>query len=142
MPKVHKDFHGGLSYGLAFLEEQYGPEGVHTFLSGLAKSVYAPLVKSIRQRGLPALQEHWEDIFRLEKGEAEMEIVDNTLIIRVHRCPAVHHIKEHGYSLAPNFCEHTRITNEAICKAAGYDCSVEYVQDEGRCVQRFWRAER
>lgn len=139
MPNVHKDFHGGLSYGLQFLEKQYGPEGVEAFLKGLAKTVYKPLVEDLRERGLTALREHWETVFKTEDGEFEMHVEDETLVLQVHRCPAIHHLKERGYAIAPNFCEHTRIANEGICAAAGYDCSVEYEQERGRCVQRFWK---
>ncbi|HOE10051.1 MAG TPA: hypothetical protein PLQ35_06430 [bacterium] len=139
MPNVHKDFHGTLSLGLDFLQKNYGAEGTREFLTGLAETVYAPLVEEIKKRGLDALREHWENIFSLEEGEIALRIEDNVLILEVHKCPALHHIKEHGYTTSSNFCEHTRITNEGICHAAGYECSVEYDQDRGRCVQRFWR---
>ena len=32
MANVHKDFHGALSYGVQFLEREYGPEGLREFL--------------------------------------------------------------------------------------------------------------
>jgi hypothetical protein len=48
-------------------------------------------------------------------------------------------MKRHGYMIADRFCEGTRIVNEEICRAAGYECSVRYDQSRGRCVQRFWK---
>ena len=51
MPNVHKDFHGALSYGLQFLEENYGKEGLQAFLSGLASTVYKSLCEDLRIRG-------------------------------------------------------------------------------------------
>jgi len=139
MANVHKDFHGALSYGLQFVEDNYGREGLDDFLSRLAESVYLPLVDGIRARGLDALREHWQTVFDLEQGEFEMHTQDGVLTLRVHRCPAIGHMKERGYAIADHFCEHTRIVNEAVCKAAGYCSSVEYDQDGGRCVQRFWK---
>jgi len=139
MANVHKDFHGALSYGLQFVEDNYGTEGVDDFLSGLASSVYRPLVEALRERGFDALREHWQTVFDLEQGEFEMHTQDGVLTLRVHRCPAICHMKERGYAIAEHFCEHTRIVNEAVCKAAGYCSSVEYDQDAGRCVQRFWK---
>lgn len=139
MPNVHKDFHGALSYGIQFVEEQYGQAGLEDFLSRLAGSVYKPLVEGLRTRGLDAMREHWQNIFELEGGEFEMAMQDAALVLTVHRCPAVCHMREHGYEVAQHFCEHTRIVNEAVCRAAGYRSSVEYDQSAGRCVQRFWK---
>ena len=138
MANVHKDFHGGLSYGLQFIENEYGEEGLRDFLTGLADTVYKPLVEDVRARGLPALREYWQTIFDLEDGDVEMTMDGETLVLTVKRCPAIWHMKEHGYAVADHFCEHTRIVNEAVCKAAGYESSVEYDQEAGRCVQRFW----
>lgn len=140
MANVHKDFHGTLSYGLQFVENSYGPEGLQEFLSGLAASVYRPLVENLRRCGLPALEEHWRNILGLEGGEFDLHTEDDTLVLTVHRCPAIHHMRQQSYAIADHFCEHTRIVNEAVCRAAGYTSSVEYDQDAGRCVQRFQRA--
>ena len=139
MANVHKDFHGALSYGIQFVVDNYGLEGLKKYLRGLSKSVYAPLVKALRKDGLPALRKHWADIFTLEGGEFEFREEDNTLVFEVTQCPAIAHMKAQGYDISPHFCEHTRILNEAICSDAGYACSVDYNQEEGRCVQRFWK---
>lgn len=139
MPNVHKDFHGALSYGLQFVEDNYGPEGMHDFLTGLAQGVYKTLYEDLRIRGLDALRDHWEAVFDMEGGEYDMHLEENTLVLVVKRCPAVSHMKIQGYAIATHYCEHTRIVNEAVCAAAGYAASVEYDQDAGFCVQRFWR---
>lgn len=140
MPNVHKDFHGALSYGLQFVEDHYGPEGLRSFLSGLAHTVYRALVEDLRTRGLPALEDHWRTVFDLEQGDYEMRIDEDALVLTVQRCPAVSHMNECGYAVADHFCEHTRVVNEAVCQAAGYAATVEYDQAAGRCVQRFRRA--
>jgi hypothetical protein len=140
LANVHKDFHGALSYGLRFLRERHGDEGVRTFLSGLAETAYGPLVDDLRERGLPALRDHWRRIYDLEGGDVEMVLTEDELVLHVHRCPAIWHMKEHDYPIADNFCEHTRIVNDAICRAAGYVAEVDYDQGAGRCVQRFRRA--
>jgi hypothetical protein len=139
MANVHKDFHGALSYGIRFLTERYGDDKRRQFLSGLGTTVYAPLVDDMRQRGLTAMQEHLETIFSLEGGEFETTMEKDTLVFTVHRCPAIHHMKEHNYDIAPSFCDATRLVNTSICNAAGYVCSVDYDQEAGCCVQRFWR---
>jgi len=140
MPNVHKDFHGALSFGLKFLEEHYGEEGMREFLEGLAESVYAPLVRDLRTRGLAALRDHWQTVFDIEEGDVAIRMDGDVLVLEVRRCPAISHMQDRGYGIAEHFCEHTRIVNEAVCRAAGYDASVEYDQGTGRCVQRFRRA--
>lgn len=139
MADVHKDFHGALSYGLSFLRRRHGEDGVRAFLAGLADTVYRSLVEELRARGLPALQEHWQRVFALEGGSAEMTLTADCLILRVHRCPAIAHMLERGYPIAEDFCEHTRIVNDAVCRAAGYAAQVDYDQTAGRCEQRFTR---
>lgn len=141
MANVHKDFHGALSYGLQFLEREYGPEGLREFLSGLADSVYKPLVEDLRTNGLDALERHWTTVFDLEQGDIALERDGDTLVLTVHRCPAVSHMQEENhYAVADHFCEHTRIVNEAVCRAAGYESRTDYNQEAGQCVQRFWKA--
>lgn len=141
MANVHKDFHGALSYGIQFLVDNYGLEGLQKYLDGLSSSVYAPLVKDLEEQGLDALRKHFDEIFTLEKGKFEFREEDNALVFDVKECPAIAHMKAQGYEISPHFCEHTRMLNEAICTKAGYQSSVDYNQEEGRCVQRFWKEE-
>jgi len=140
MANVHKDFHGALSFGIQFLDDQYGMAGLEEFFARAAKAVYAQLIENLRERGLEALKEHWDTVFGLEDGDFETRYEDGVLVLDVRTCPAVHHMRANNYRVADHFCEHTRIVNEAICAGAGYACSVEYDQEAGRCVQRFWRA--
>lgn len=139
MPNVHKDFHGALSYGIQFVEERYGLDGVGDYLKKLADGVYKPLCDDLRTRGLDALRDHWTTVFDLEQGDYEMQTEGDTLVLTVRRCPAITHMREHEYAVADHYCEHTRLLNEAICASAGYASSVDYDQNVGTCVQRFWR---
>ena len=136
---VHKDFHGAMSYGLQFLIERYGWAEAEAYLRQMARAVYKPLVARIKARGLAALREHWRRIFTLEGGSFDLRRKGPVLELRVKRCPAIHHMKKFHYTIADRFCESTRIVNEEICRAAGYECSVEYDQARGKCVQRFWK---
>ena len=139
MPNVHKDFHGALSYGIHFLTHRYGEDKLREFLSRLGSTVYRPLGDALRARGLVALQEHLVETFEKEGGEVVAELGEEELVFHVHKCPAIHHMQEQGYAIADNFCEHTRLVNESICTGTGYCCSVDYDQEAGQCVQRFWK---
>lgn len=136
---IHKDFHGALSYGIQHVVERYGVEGLTRYLHGLADTVYAPLVRAMRAEGLDAMRRHLEETFSREEGRYVVREEDGALVFDVKECPAIAHMKARGYAIAPHFCEHTRILNEAICARAGYACSVEYDQKAGQCVQRFWK---
>jgi len=140
-PNVHKDFHGALSYGIDFVVEKHGLDGLRRYLGGLANTVYAPLVERLRHEGLTALRDHWHEVFTAEDGTFELHEDEGVLTLDVQACPAIAHMKAHGYAISPHFCEHTRLLNEAICARAGYACSVEADQEAGKCVQRFWKAE-
>ena len=139
MANVHKDFHGALSYGIQFILDVYGLPGLEKYLQGLADTVYAPLVEKLKTEGLSALRDHWQEIFTVEGGEFELREEGEVLVLNVLACPAITHIRTQNYSISPQFCEHTRILNKAICVRAGYACSVDYDQAAGRCVQRFWK---
>jgi len=140
MANIHKDFHGALSYAFEFLEAQYGEDGLRDFLTRLADTVYAPVVRDLRDRGLPALEDHWRRIMDLEGADYTLAMEGDTLVLDVFRCPAVSHMRTHDYRVSEHFCEHTRIVNDAICGRAGYQATVEYDQEKGRCVQRFRKA--
>ena len=141
MANVHKDFHGALSYGIDFIVQKHGLTGLRKYLAGLARTVYAPLADRLGREGLVALHDHWRDVFTVEDGEFELDERDGVLILHVKTCPAIAHMKSNHYPISPHFCEHTRMLNEEICGQAGYACSVEYDQDAGTCVQRFWKSE-
>lgn len=136
---VHKDFHGCMSFGLKFLLENYGPAEVEEYLRRAARNVYAPLIESLRSEGLPALKDHWQRIMALEDADFDLRLADDALVLEVKKCPAIRHMRAHGYSVSENFCESTRIVNDEICRQAGYAASTEYDQDNGRCIQRFWK---
>ena len=93
MANVHKDFHGALSFGIQFLDEQYGMAGLEEFFTRAAKAVYAQLIKNLRERGLEALKEHWDTVFGLEDGDFETRYEDGVLVLDVRTCPAVHHMR-------------------------------------------------
>jgi len=140
MANVHKDFHGSMSYGIQYLYEKYGEKELVEYLKQLAHTVYSPLIEALKMRGLPALYEHWDYIFTIEDADFEIGYEENdVLFLKVRKCPAIYHMRENNYQVAEKYCEHCRTINEEICHSAGYECSIEYDQDKGSCIQKFWR---
>ncbi len=137
---LHKDFHGALSAGIEYLHRNYGEQAVREYLREFAKSFYAPLREALKQRGLAALRDHFEKLYRIESGKIQITISEDEMIMNVDSCPAVMHMREHQYPVAELFCETTKTVNEAICEGSGFAAElVEYDSQTGRSVQRFYR---
>ena len=139
MAGFHKDFHGYHNFILRYVEMKYGREFMLQGLRRIGKNVYLSIAEKLAREGLAHLAEYWKEIFDLEGGEYEITLHNDQLTLTVRKCPAIHYIKSKNWPLAPGFCEHTRIVNEEICRTAGYQCSVEYNQGKGSCVQKFWK---
>ncbi len=140
---LHKDFHGALSAGLEYLEDDYGEEAVHEYLHRFATRFYAPLTEAINERGLIALKEYFEKLYEIEGGNVEITLTeDEILMVKVKACPAVTHMRKHDYPVARLFVETTRTVNEAICESTPFDAQlVKYDDQTGRSMQTFFRRE-
>lgn len=139
-PYLHKDFHGTLSCGIDYLEQHFGEDAVRDYLREFARTFYAPLRESLATRGLVAIKEHFEAVYRREDAEAAFELSEDELVIRVPACPAVAHMRAHGYPVARLFHETTRTVNEALCEGTPFAAELaEYDPETGRSVQRFYR---
>lgn len=137
---LHKDFHGALSAGITYLEEHYGEEAVREFLRTFAHTYFAPLVEDLRRHGLVALKGHFERMYEVEGGRCRIDLSDDELILSVEACPAVMHMREHGYPVARLFHETSKTVNEALCEGTPFCAEwVEYDERTGRSVQRFRR---
>jgi len=137
---LHQDFHGAFSVGLQYLDDKYGAEAVRRYLRDFTLSYYAPLIAEIQSRGLPALREHFEKIYRDENAEIEISGDENELLIRVAACPAVMHIQKNNYLLARLFGESTRVVNETLCEDTPFFAELlNYQPETGAGTQRFAR---
>ena len=137
---LHRDFHGTLSRGIGYLHENFGEEAVREYLREFTNGYFAPLKEEIKQRGLPALKEYFEDLYEKEGGDAEITLSDDELSIRVAACPAVTHMRQQGYQVANMFYETTKTVNEALVADTDFAAElVEYDDETGRSVQRFYR---
>jgi hypothetical protein len=138
---LHRDFHGALSSGIEYLHETYGSEAVREYLRQFARSFYAPLREQIVARGLDALKEHFEKLYATEGGSIRIETTLDSLTLHVDRCPAVTHMREHGYTVARLFGETSRTVNEAIVDGTPFRAEMpDYDESTGRSTQIFRRS--
>ena len=139
-PYLHKDFHGALSTGIEYLHTRFGEQAVRDYLRQFAQAYYKPLTEALKARGLAALQEHLERVYKVEGASVRMRLSEDELVLEVPACPAVTHMREHGYPVARLFVETTRTVNEELCRGTPFAAElVEYDEPTGRSVQRFYR---
>ncbi|MBC8873109.1 MAG: hypothetical protein H8E44_27055 [Planctomycetes bacterium] len=139
---LHQDFHGALSAGIEYLHENFGEESVRQYLWQFARTFYAPLTEELKRRGLAALEEHFRKIYELEDGVVRFALSEDELRIEADACPAVTHMRKHGYTVARLFRETTDTVNRAICHETPFDAELlDYDEQTGRGVQRFYRSE-
>ena len=137
---LHKDFHGALSNGIQFIHEKYGAEAVRDYLRQFVAAYYSALKAEIKRRGLAALRDHFEKIYRLEGGVISMECSKDELRLEVEACPAVSHMRRRGYPVAALFYETTKTVNEALCVDSPFDAElISYDNANGHSIQRFYR---
>jgi hypothetical protein len=140
---LHKDFHGALSAGIEYLHTNYGEEAVRDYLREFTRKYYAPLKRAIRQRGLAALKAHFETLYTRERARFRICLTRDELVVSVSACPAVTHMRRHGYPVARLFHETTRTVNEALCEGTPFQAELkEYDPVTGRSVQCFSRRPR
>lgn len=140
---LHRDFHGALNQALVYLERQFGAGAVRDYLRQFARNFYAPLTAAIAGRGLGALREHLEGVYRTEGAAVAVSCSADELVLRVAACPAVGRIREMGLAVSPQFIETTRTVNAAICEGTPFAFElVEYDEETGRRVERYFRRPR
>lgn len=137
---LHKDFHGALSGGIEYLEKNFGEEAVRQYLRQFTASFYAPLIEALRTRGLVALSEHFAKVYKDEGAAVRMNLTDDELFIELDACPAVTHMRQHGYPVARLFYETTKTVNETLCQSTPFAAELlEYDDETGRSIQHFYR---
>lgn len=128
----HPDFHIAFNYGIEYLRKNYGEEAVREYLVKFAKAYFAPLKKALLDEGLPAIKEHYENIFQIENAIFRMNISRNELLIHLTESPAVMYIKEKGHTVSPLYQETVITINKEICNNTPYECElVSYRHENG-----------
>ncbi len=136
----HRDFHAGLSGGIEYLDRHYGEDAVREYLRRFTASFYAPLTSALKERGLIALKEHFEQIYEREGVEVRLTFSEDELLMAIDACPAVSHMRRRGYHVARLFGETTRTVDETLCEGTPFSAELlEYDEQTGRSLVRFYR---
>ena len=138
----HPDFHIALNYGIEYLRNNFGERSVQEYFVQFASAYFAPLNNAIKDKGLPAIKEHYEKIYQIENAIFSLTISPNELLIHLSASPAVMHIKEKGHTVSPLFQETVTTVNKEICRNTPYQCELlEYNNENGAYQLRFFKRE-
>jgi hypothetical protein len=139
-PYLHKDFHVALSTGIAYLESRFGAQAVRDYLKRLARGYYAPLTRSIQEKGLAALRDYLQGVYAQEGGKVATTFSDDEMLVEVDECPAVMHMRAHGYAVAPLFSETGKTLYEELCEGTPFVAEwLRYDELTGASAVRFRR---
>jgi predicted ArsR family transcriptional regulator len=139
---LHRDFHGALSSALIYLQERFGPEAVREYLRDFARTYYGPLREDLSERVLEAIADRLRRVYEDEGADVCLEMTEDGLIVEVEACPAVTHMREQGYEVAPMWRETIRSVNEGICEGSAYQFELlEYDDETGASRGLFSRRE-
>lgn len=137
---LHKDFHCSMNFGVEYVGERFGDEGVREYLTDFTKTFYVNLIEDAKKRGLNAIKEHIEKIYEIEEASEVLHIklTDKDLYVSIDKCPAVAHIRKCGGVPCKWFIETTNIVNSVIAREAGLRFEmVSYCEEDGKAEYRF-----
>ena len=138
----HKDFHIVMNCGIEYLRKKFGKEAVKEYLVQFADAYYSPLKKELKEKGLIAIKEHYEKIYRIEDAKFDMSFSPEELIIHLFASPAVMHIKSNGHRVSTLFRETVLTVNKTICRNTNYDVEmIDYNKENGGYQLQFHRRE-
>ncbi len=121
---LHRDFHISADNGVEYVGNKYGDDGVKEFLTQFAKAYFIPLIKEYKEKGLSAIKNYIENIYKIEEAENAIYInLTNTYLkIKVNYCPAVKYMKEQGKTPSKWYEMTTRVVYAELAK----DCGLKF----------------
>jgi hypothetical protein len=137
---LHKDFHIALNNGLIYLEEKFGGSAVIEYLTDFTNAYHRPLKEDLINKGLIAVKEYLEKIYKTEKSDIHITADDRKLIAEIPKCPAIEHMKLNNIKPSAYFSETTETIYRTLCKDTPYEFELlEYEPVTGRAKMSFSR---
>ena len=137
---LHRDFHQSVDIGLIYIGDKFGDIAVTQYLTQAAKNFYAPLIESIKSKGLAVLDAHIKDIYaREEASDAVITRLENgQLEVKVLYCPGVKYLKSIGHIPSKWYVQTTSTVSKVIAESTGYDFNMgKYNEDSGAVSYKF-----
>ena len=148
---LHREFHVFCDKGLRYVGEKYGDNGVKEYLRTFAARFYAPLVKDVKEKGLPALAAHLKKIYEIEEAPDALVFSpdapvlspdDCRLDVRIMYSPAVRYMQSVGYTPSRWYAEQCRTVFETIADLAGLGFAMPFYDERtGEAAYSFFRTD-
>jgi len=131
------DFYFAINATFRFLIQRLGHEGWRRYLDEMAANYYRPVWTRWKQGGISAVASYLRDFFAAEPGaETTVQAIGDSVVLDVHVCPAIKHLREHGREIVPEFCQHCYFQGEGMASRAGMAMRLE--GGAGSCRQTFY----
>ena len=129
---LHKDFHVTADIGISYVGENYGDQAVIEYLTQYAKSFYKILAKEIIEKGLKPLEDNFISVYEKEEWSKYLhtKLSDDTLKIKIDKCPAVTFMKSTGHTPSKWYKETTYTVYKTLAELCGLDFTVNYYNEE------------
>lgn len=130
------DFYFTINATFRFIRKKLGDEALRDYWHDLGFQYLAPVSKLWKEEGLSAVATYWRDFFAAEPGsEITITSVDEAVVLDIHVCPAIKHLRAGKRSIDPAFCQHCYYVSEAAAREAGL--TVRIKGGNGSCCQTF-----
>lgn len=130
------DFYFAVNTTFRFIRLRRGEAGLRQYWEDLGTRYMAPVTEIWRRHGLPGVANYWRDFYAAEPGgEVTVTVEPGQVILDVHTCPAIRHLRDHGREIEPLFCQHCYFTSEAAGRGAAVTVRLE--GGGGSCRQTF-----
>jgi hypothetical protein len=132
------DFYFVINATFRFVLQRFGIEGLRQYWKDLGTSYMAPVSAAWKKHDLNGVAEYWRAFFKAEPGaEVEVALRQDSVMLDVKQCPAIHHLRKNKREIVPCFCQHCYFLGEATAAPAGFTVRVE--GGNGSCRQTFYR---
>ena len=130
------DFYFAVNAIARHLHDRYGKEVLIDYWRRLGHDYYAQRVEDWARGGHRAIAEDWKRYFDHEPGaQVDVRVEGQSVVLDIHVCPAIKHLRNSGREIVPYFCEHCDHVCGAMAEQAGY--RFERTGGMGSCKQAF-----
>ena len=139
---LHRDFHVSADIGITYVGENYGDSAVKDYLTQYAKSFYKLLAEDVKKKGLIALKENFENVYKKEEWSEYLHttLTENELKVKIDKCPAVTFMRSAGHTPSKWYKETTYTVYAVLAEMCGLDFIVNYYnEDDGSTEFEFIR---
>ena len=130
---LHRDFHLLGDNAVKYCADNYGKDAVIEFLRKFAVDFYAPQIADFKTRGLVAIKDWLEKLYRIEEASKVLhtELTDKELKVTIDQCPVIAYARSLNQELSEYYIEQTRTLYDAMAAAAGFGFRLERYDADG-----------